>query len=216
MTLRLSLSCRNMKDCIDLANFILNYRGVNASLIKYEVKRGCLEIVIFGTNVEKISVKSAILKAYKEWKSITSWRRGGRIIEIQYLMKIVGKPFITDALIEVLNLTGIKAEIKNECILSEGSWDAVFSFAARLAQALEELVHKYPKASHSAKALITSYAVLTDTSIDQSIDYLREVNAIEISGHRVLVKKEWRHLLRELLQRKIGVESENRGQEIYG
>jgi len=65
MTLRLSLSCRNIKDCIDLANFILNYRGVNASLIKYEVKRGCLEITIFGTNVEKTTVKSAVLKAYK-------------------------------------------------------------------------------------------------------------------------------------------------------
>ncbi|RLG77483.1 MAG: hypothetical protein DRO14_02260 [Thermoprotei archaeon] len=216
MTLRLSLSCRNVNDCIDLTNFILNYRGVNASLIKYEIKRGCLEITIFGTNVEKANVKSAVLKAYREWKSITSWKRGSKVIEVRYLMKMVGKPFITDALIEVLNFTGIKAEIKNGCILSEGSWDAVFSFAARLAQALEELTRKYPKASHSAKALITSYAVLADTSIDQAIDYLREVNAIEISGHRVLVKQEWRHLLRELLQRKIGVGSENRSQENNG
>jgi len=214
MTLRLSLSCRNIDDCIDLANFILNYKGVNASLIRYEVKRGCLEITIFGTSVEKTNVRSAILKAYKEWKSITSWKRGGRVIEIQYLIKMVGKPFITDALIEVLNLTGIKAEMRDEHILSGGNWDTIFSFAVKLAYALEDLVRKYPKASHSAKALITSYAVLTDTSVDQAIDFLREAAAIEIRGHRVLVKKEWRYLLRELLQRKIGVGSENRSQEV--
>jgi len=202
MVLKLSLNCGSIDDCIDLANFILDYKGVNASLIKYEVKRGCLEISIFGTNIEKTSVKVAILEAYREWKHITLWRKEGKEIEIEYLIKIVGKPFITDALNEVLNIIGIKAKIRNKRLICNANWDTIYSIATKLAHALEELIRKYPKASHSAKALVTSYMVLTDIDVNEAINHLREVNAITISGHRVLVKKEWRHLLRELLERK--------------
>ena len=210
MTLKLTLSCKDLRDCLDLANFILNYKGVNASLIKYEVRKGCLEIAVFGTNVEKASVKAAILKAYKEWKSITSWKRGSNVIEVQHLIKLVGKPFITEALVEALNLTGIKAKLKNGYLISEGKWNEILALATKLAHALEELVHVYPKASYSAKALITSFATLTNTEIKQVVNYLRDIKVIEIHGHRVVVKKEWRHLLRELLQRKVGVDIEDR------
>ena len=202
MVLKLTLNCGSTENCIELANFILEYRGVNASLIKYEVKNNCLEILIYGTAAEKSNAKVAILKAFREWRHITSWKKEGGEVEVKYLVKAVGKPFITEALIEVLNIDGIKAEVRDGRLKCNAGWNVIYSIASKLASALEDLAHIYPKSSHSAKALITSYAVLANVSVSEALNYLREARAISVSGHRVLVKKEWRCLLRELLERK--------------
>ena len=196
---RISLKCEGRNECLELAEYIMNYRGVKAKSLIYEVSNGSVIIEISGPKVEVVTTKRIIMGAYREWMKIKAWSKGSGSIEIQTLMRIVGKPFVSDALAEVLKFLGYEAEIKGGTLFSSAPSDIIINVAKALSQKLEELVMYKPRASITAKALITAYAYLTSMNAKDALKALEESGALRVNGHRVLVTKEWRSLLRRLI-----------------
>jgi len=209
-----NLKCEGRDECLELVEYIMNYRGVKAKSLIYEVGNESVIIEINGPRIEVVTTKRVIMKAYREWMKIKAWSRGSGSIEIQTLMRIVGKPFVGDALVEVLKHLGYEAEIKRGTLISNAPSDIVIDVAKALSQKLEELVTYKPRASITAKALITAYAYLTSMNAKNALKVLEESGALRINGHRVLVTKEWRSLLRRLISSSrelygVGGEEEN-------
>jgi len=196
---RVSLKCEGRDECLELAEYIMNYRGVKAKSLIYEVSNGSVIIEVSGPKIEVVTTKRVIMKAYREWMKIKAWSKSSGSIEIQTLMRIIGKPFVSDALVEVLKHLGYEAEIKGGTLISNAPSDIVIDVAKTLSQKLEELVMYKPRASITAKALITAYAYLTSMNAKDALKALEESGALRVNGHRVLVTKEWRSLLRRLI-----------------
>jgi len=194
-----NLKCEGRDECLELVEYIMNYRGVKAKSLVYEVGNGSVIIEINGPKIEVVTTKRVIMKVYREWMKIKAWNMGSGSIEIQTLMRIVGKPFVSDALIEVLKHLGYEAEIKGGTLISNAPSDIVIDVAKTLSQKLEELVTYKPRASITAKALITAYAYLTSMNAKNALKVLEESGALRVNGHRILVTKEWRSLLRRLI-----------------
>jgi len=196
---RISLRCNGRNECLELAEYIMNYRGVKAKSLIYEVSEGLVIIEVSGPKMEVVTTKRIIMKAYKEWMKIKAWSKGAGSIEIQTLMKFVEKPFVSDALVEVLKHLGYRAELKGAVLTSNAPPNIVINIAKALSQKLEELIRYKPRASATAKALITAYAYLMSLNARNALKVLEESGALRINGHRVLVTKEWRSLLRRLI-----------------
>ncbi len=208
MTIKLSLPCGSKEDCLELAEHILRARGVNASLLKYEIRGGSLTITVFGSSIEKTACRNAILRAFREWREIKGWRsgtpRGHSKIRLNYLMRLVGKPFITDALVETLRHLGYEASVEGDYLVSNVRWEVVVDLASKLGSKLEELVRLKPRASHSAKALITAASVLLDMKVGVLVEELRSRGVLREEGPRLTLRREWRNLLKELLKEGMG------------
>ncbi len=196
---KLGLKCKDRSECLELAEYIINYRGVRGKSITYDVSDDAVIIEIWGPKVEVTTVKRIVMSAYKEWSKIKSWSKGGGSIELPILMKIIGKPFISEALVEVLKIMGYNAELLGNELRSNAPSHLVIDVAKGLAEKLEELVKYKPKASLTAKALITAYAYMNSLTVKEAMKILEAKNALKIEGYKVLVLSEWRNLLRRLI-----------------
>ncbi len=197
-TFKFALSCGGRSKCLELLDSILNAKGVRASLIRAEVKGDKIVITVFGNRVEALQTRYAVLKAYREWRRLNAWMERGKYIRLNDLIKTTGKPFPADALVEVLRILGSDAHVKGGVLHTNAPNDVVMNVARELATSLEQLIKIKPKASYSAKCLITSLSVLQNKSILEIIEELRNEGFIEEEGHRLLVTSEWRSLLRKL------------------
>ena len=204
-TINLVLNCGNREYCIELAEYILKYRGIKADQIVYRVNNGSLILRITGSKVEITNTKRIIMKAYREWRQLKAWYRGSKAIDVTLLMKLIRKPFIIDALIEVLKILGYEVKLDSNKLFTNAPQDLVMNVASGLASKLEELVKYKPKASYTAKALVTAYAYLIDKDVNSVIKELEARKALMVESYKVLVKKEWRSLLRKLLIESEGV-----------
>ncbi len=212
-TASIVLKCGDKSSCIELAEYILKYRGIKADQIIYRVSNGDLVLRLAGSKVEITSTKRVIMKAYKEWRQLRAWSKGANVIDVSLLMRLVKKPFIVDALVEVLKILGYEAKTESGKLFTNAPQDVVTDVASGLASKLEELVKYKPKASATAKALITAYAYLTDKDVSTVLKELEISKAITVDSYRVLVKKEWRSLLRRLLIDLQGFEHGTRDKE---
>lgn len=197
-TFKFALSCGDRGKCLELLDSILNAKGVRASLIRAEVKGDKIVITVFGNRVEALQTRYAILRAYREWRRLNAWMERGEYVKLNDLIKIIGKPFPTDALVEVLRILGSDAHVKGGVLYANAPNDVVINIAKELAASLEQLIKVKPKASYSAKCLITSLAVLQSKSVQEIMEELRSEGFVEEEGHRLLVTSEWRSLLRKL------------------
>jgi hypothetical protein len=214
MEAKVALNCSSLNECIELAEFVINYRNVNSSLIKYDIKGSKLIIEILGQSIEVTKTKTAVFKAYREWKRIRSWKRKGvKVIILSDLMRTISKPFLSDALVEVLKILGYQATLSGDKLITNAPGKEVVELSTKLADSLEELIKLKPKASRSAKALITSLKILTDMDIKYLLNYLEQLKYIELKEHRVIIKKEWRDLLREIIRNLGGDFGEGRDTE---
>jgi len=214
VTLRIALNCYNKELCLALAEFILSAKGVKADTISYSLRTShTLDIKVTAPSSEAFITKRAIISAYREWVKLTVWKHGRGSGDIRSIVKLAGKPFILDALVEVLRHLGYEAKIVNNELRSKASWDTILEIASLLANRLEELVKLKPRASYSAKALITSYSVLAGCDIGNALKKLEDLGFIKITDYRIVVSGEWRGLLRKLASALIGVERGGRVKE---
>ncbi len=200
-SLGITLNCGSKDECLDLLDYILNYRGIKGTYIMYSVDDGKLRIWVSGAMSEAVITKRVILKAYKEWKELKAWEKGVGSIDINLIMKLIGKPFVSEALVELLKILGYKAELKEGVLYTNASSNDVLELARELSSSLEKLVKFRPKASYASKALITAYATLKGADPLEVIKELEGAGVLEVRGHKVLVKEEWRNLLRRLASR---------------
>lgn len=199
MVFKINLPCSSYEECLKIAEGIVKAKGVNASLIKYVVKGSSLEIQVFGSGVEASQVKKAVVNTYKSLKKLTA-EEIKTSISITEIMKRVGKPLITDALVEVLNMEGYNAYIREGKIYSRINPDMLLSIAEALALKLKDLVSIYPRASHSVKAFITSYAYLKDLSVKEAVEELLGKGCLIKNDNILQVPGEWRGMLRKCLE----------------
>jgi len=197
-TFKFALSCGERSKCLELLDSILNAKGVRASLMRAEVKGDKVVITVFGNRVEALQTRYAIMRAYKEWKRLNTWMRRGEYIKLNDLIKTVGKPLPTDALVEVLRILGNDAHVRGGVLYTNAPSDVVLNVARELAVALEQLIKVKPRASYSAKCLITSLSVLQNKSIQEVMEELKNGDFVKEDGYRLLVTSEWRSLLRKL------------------
>lgn len=194
---RIVLHCRTPKECLELVEYITSQRGVATAHVSYEVRGGSVIIRIYGPGVEVARVKNIVRKAFAEWSTAKAWEKGVGRIPLGLLAKRVGKPFISDALVEVLKVLGHRADIVGDELVTDAPPTLVEEVAAGLAEKLRELNALKPKASRTAKALITAYAFLAGVGALQAMNELEESGAITVEGHRVVPRGEWRALLRK-------------------
>ncbi len=197
----LILNCGNRDKCLELLDYILNYRGLKGTYIQYSIDDGKLRIWISGAESEALVTKHVVMKAYREWRALDAWRRGVSGVSINLLIKTVGKPFVSEALTEVLKMLGYEAELSSGVLETNAPPDEVVRVAKELAEALEKVVKFRPRASYAAKALVTAYSVITGKDPLEVIKELEDTGFLEIRGYRVLIKEEWRSLLRRLASR---------------
>jgi len=194
---RIVLRCRSPEECLELVEFITAQKGVATAHVSYEVKGRSVIIRVYGPGVEVARVRGVVRKAYAEWSTAKAWEKGAGRVPLSLLSKRVGKPFVSDALAEVLKLLGYRAEIIGDEIVTDAPPAVVEEVAAGLAEKLKELNVFKPRASRTAKALITAYAFLAGISSLQAMSELEREGAIAVDGHRVVPKGEWRALLRK-------------------
>ncbi len=197
-TFKFTLSCEDRGKCLELIDSILNAKGVRASLIRAEVKGDKIVITVFGNKVEALQTRYAVIRAYREWRRLNAWMKHGKYVRLNDLIKVIGKPFPADALAEVLRILGSDAQVKGGVLYTNAPNDVVMNIARELAISLEQLIKVKPKASYSAKCLITSLSVLQNKSVHEIMEELKSEGFIEEEGHRLLVTSEWRSLLRKL------------------
>ncbi len=194
---RIVLHCRRPEECIELVEYITSQRGVATAHVSYEVRGRSIIVRVYGPGVEVARVKSIVRKAFTEWRTAKAWERGAGRIPLGLLTKRVGKPFISDALAEMLKILGYRADIVGDELVTDAPPSLVEEVATGLAEKLRELNVFKPKASRTAKALITAYAFLTGVGALQAMSELEERGAIIVEGHRVVPRGEWRALLRK-------------------
>lgn len=199
MVFKINLPCSSYEECLKIVEGIVEAEGVNASLIKYVVKGSSLEIQVFGSGVEASQVKKAVVKAYKSLKKLAS-EEIKNFISVAEIMKRIGKPLITDALVEILKIEGYDAFIQEGKIYCRIDPDMLLSIAEAHALKLKDLVNTYPKASHTVKAFITSYAYLKDLSIKDAVDELLGKGCLVKNGNTFQVPGEWRDMLRRCMR----------------
>ncbi len=197
-TFKFVLSCGERSKCLELLDSILNAKGVHASLIRAEVKDNKIVVTVFGNRVEALQTRHAVIRAYREWKRLDTWMRQGEYIKLNDLIRATGRPLPTDALVEVLRILGNDAHVKEGVLYTNASSDVILNVARELAIALDQLIKVKPKASYSAKCLITSLSVLQNKSVQEVMEELRNEGFVVEEGHRLLVTSEWRSLLRKL------------------
>lgn len=197
-TFKFTLSCGDRSKCLELLDSILNAKGVRASLIRAEVKGDKIVITVFGNRVEAIQTRYAVMMAYREWRRLNAWMERGKYVRLNDLIKVIGKPFPADALAEVLRVLGSDTQVKGGILYTNAPNDVVINIARELAISLEQLIKVKPKASYSAKCLITSLSVLRNKSVQEIMEELKSEGFVEEEGHRLLVTSEWRSLLRKL------------------
>jgi len=197
-TFKFTLSCGERSKCLELLDYILNAKGVRTSLMRAEVKGDKIVITVFGNRVEALQTRYAIMRACKEWKRLNTWMRRGEYVKLNDLIKAVGKPLPADALVEVLRILGNNARVEGGVLYTNTPSDVVLDIARELATTLEQLIKVKPKASYSAKCLITSLSVLRNKSIQEVMKELKNRGFIKEDKHKLLVSSEWRSLLRKL------------------
>ncbi len=194
---RIVLHCRTPEECLELVEYITEQRGVATAHVSYEVRGRSVIIRVYGPGVEVARVRNIVRKAFTEWSTAKAWEKGAGRIPLGLLAKRVGKPFISDALAEVLKILGYRADIVGDELVTNTPPVLVEEVAAGLAEKLRELNMFKPRASRTAKALITAYAFLTGVGALQAMSELEERGAIAVEGHRVVPRGEWRALLRK-------------------
>lgn len=200
MTLKVSFRCKGKEECVELIDHLTRAKGVNASIIRYKIRNSSVQIVIFGSSVEAHETRRALIKAYKEWRILKGWMSKGEYITSNQLIRFVGKPFPIDALIEVLKVLGYGARKDGEHIIFSGvDWNYVMSVAQKLAELLELLARVKPKATYSAKCLITAFSFLEGVSIESALQILKEKGVLKEEGVKLETVGEWRSLLRKLV-----------------
>ncbi len=194
---RIVLHCRTPEECLELVEHIISQKGVATAHVSYEIKGRSVIIRVYGPGVEVARVRNIVRNAFAEWNTAKAWERGAGRIPLSLLAKRVGRPFISDALVEVLKILGHKAEIVGDELVTDAPPTLVEEVANGLAEKLRELNVFKPRASRTAKALITAYAFLTGVGALQAMSELEGRDAIAVEGHRVVPKGEWRALLRK-------------------
>lgn len=67
-TVKITLPCSSMRECLELAEAITKIRGLRAPLIKHRVKKTSVEVTIVGSLTEITLTKRLIIKAYEQVK----------------------------------------------------------------------------------------------------------------------------------------------------
>ncbi len=199
MVYKFNLPCSSYEECIKIAEGITKAKGVNASLIKYIVKNNSLEIQVFGSNAEASQVKRAVINAYKSLKKLAS-EEIRNFISITDIMKRLGKPLITDALVEILKIEGYNVFVREGRIYCRINPDVLLNIAEALALRLKDLASTYPKTSHTVKAFITSYAYLKDLNVKDAIEELLSKGCLVKNNNTFQVTGDWRNLLRKCVE----------------
>jgi len=197
-TLKFVLSCEEHSKCLELLDAILNAKGIHASLVKAEIKNAKIVVTVFGNKVEALQTRYIIMRTYREWRRLITWKKYGKQLSLNTLIKAIGKPFPTDALVEVLKIMGSNTYVRSGILYTDASHDTVMKVAEELSTALERLVKIKPRASYSAKCLITALSVLQNKDVQEVLEELRNNELIKEEGHRLLATSEWRSLLRKL------------------
>ncbi len=212
---RITFNCSGRDSCLELLNHLLSAKGVNAPIIQAEVGKGKIIVSIYGTKAEARRVKAALMRAYREWSELRSLERGGGCVSINTLIKEIGKPFPHEALEEVLKGLGYVVRSFRETVCTNADASTLINTAAALSKALEELVNIRPKASRTAKNLLTALAVMLGTSVDELLRDLVSEGVLTEEGPRLKLAGEWRSLLRKvILGRRVA--DGGRDKEAYG
>ncbi|HDD26370.1 MAG TPA: DUF2067 domain-containing protein [Acidilobales archaeon] len=193
----LRISCRSKDECLDLINELLASNVVKGRYVKWELKGKNLVIEIDAppSRIDRVVLELKRLRG----KGVKQGTHTG--ITVSELMKTVGKPFIPDALRVILKHSGYEVEIDGEVIRTNAPMDTLVKYATEVAKRLEELVFYKPKASASAKKLVTALSVLMGSDPFTVIEILKDMDYVIEKGHRLLVKKQWKEVLREVLKR---------------
>lgn len=191
------LPCRSRNECVNVLNEIISGNVIKGHFVKYYIQGRNLVIEIEGT-------PSAIERALMELRKLRYKEKQGvppsSCLDINMVIKDLGKPFIPDALKVILEIKGFKVSLENNILRTNASKDVVYSISERLAKSLEELVAVKPKASSSAKKLITALSVLLNTDPLTLIEILKNKGCVVEKGHRLLVTKQWIDILKEILE----------------
>jgi hypothetical protein len=202
MNTRLSFRCREKDECIDLAEHLSKIRKGSTPFITLQVKNNSVNITISGSNTEVKLIKENLSRAYKEWKSAIGLNRGfNKVVTLRELMKLAGKPFPVEALVEVLKARGLAIQKEGEKLIlpPNARGEEVIDVAIKLSELLQELNKLKPKASHTAKQLIIAYSFLAGLNCEEGLNQLINRKAIKVEGPRATPLGEWRSLLRKLI-----------------
>ncbi len=195
---KLTLGCGDRDGCLELLETILKAKGVRAEMINGEIRDCKLVITITGNKLEIHQTRRAIRKVYREWREFREWLKGRECISINNLMRIVNNPFPSDALAEVLSIMGWKTVVKGGEVCTNADRELLIGVCRELANALKALVKFKPKASYTAKCLITSASVLTNKPVQEVMSELINKGFLTEEGPRLITTSEWRSLLRKL------------------
>ncbi|MEM0015209.1 MAG: DUF2067 family protein, partial [Zestosphaera sp.] len=118
---RLSLPCSSQEECLEVAEALTGIKGVKAPLIKQRVRKNSVEIMIVGSPTEVAQTKRLIIKTYGEVRRKLAPQVIGGVM-MSEVIKEVGKPLMSQALVEVLRLRGIDVEFNGGVIRGRFSW----------------------------------------------------------------------------------------------
>ncbi len=212
MNTRLSFHCRNRDECLDLAEHLSKIKKGSTPFIALQVRNNTVNITVSGSITEEKLIKNNLAEAYKEWKSAVGLNKGSnKVVTLRELMKLTGKPFPVDALVEVLKLRGVAARKEGERLILPPNikGDEVIDIAIKLSELLQELNKLKPKASRTAKQLITAYSFAVGLNCEEGLNQLENRGALKVDGPRVTPSGEWRSLLRKLIGENVGMKSES-------
>jgi len=193
----LRISCRSKDECLDLINELLASNVVKGRYVRWELKGRNLVIEI---DAPPSRIDRVVLEL-KKLKGRSIGQGPHTEVTVNELMKTIGKPFIPDALRVVLKHSGYEVEVVSGVIRTNAPMDILVKYATEVAKKLEELVFYKPKASTSAKKLVTALSVLMESDPYTVIEILKDMDYVIEEGHRLLVKKQWEKVLKEVLKR---------------
>ena len=193
----LRISCRSKDECLDLINELLASNVVKGRYVRWELKGRNLVIEI---DAPPSRIDRVVLEL-KKLKGRSIGQGPHTEVTVNELMKTIGKPFIPDALRVVLKHSGYEVEVVSGVIRTNAPTDILVKYATEVAKKLEELVFYKPKASTSAKKLVTALSVLMESDPYTVIEILKDMDYVIEEGHRLLVKKQWEKVLKEVLKR---------------
>lgn len=199
-SVKFSLPCSSREECLEVAEALTGIKGVKAPLIKQRIKRNSVEVVIAGSSADVAQTRRLIVRTYSEVKRKLAQQVCGSV-KMSEVIKAVGKPLMSQALVEVLRLKGFNVEFSEGILKGGFSWSDLIDTANTLADLLHKLDLKYPKAPQSLKCFVTAYAALKKLDIEDSIGVLKQLNCIIETEEGLQVSGEWRSLLRECLTR---------------
>jgi len=190
----ITIDCGNKERCLEFMHRIEEELSSKTTVVAQLSHTMKLSIKVIGLEPDVKETIKAIRDLYAELVRIEKLKPS-RGVDIDQLVKDVGKPIQPDILVEVLNRNGIVAKQHGKLIIADCDYSTLLDYAKSVSMAVER-VSKLPLA-YSAKKLVAAAVALTNNHPEEIVMLTLEAGLIDEEGN---LRMKWNEALKVLLE----------------